>query len=322
MDFCYHCFRELDKPRNGNFGMCGSCGTPFKYLNPFDCLMCGSILAGRFVAGHTRETKFAQSYFAFDWKTRKRVILWEFFPYRHARREVGFPQVFYHDDLLGADGEPAYWLAKYHELETLTAELGSSGFFPEWICSFRENNTAYMVTEDAGGETLEALVNSRGGSIPWLEAMGLLAPAAEALTQIHRLGAIHGALSPEKIVLTGDGAVKLLDSGVYSAWDAYSFAATGAADWKPYHFFSVSCGKPALDVYSLAACFYRAVTGIVPGEPGLYRDAGALPLPEGETKCMPAAMEEVLLDALRVSEDGYSTVRDFWQALEASSRQE
>lgn len=326
MDYCYSCFREVKTPL---FGLCPFCGARFHYQNSFDCLMSGSVLAGRFIAGHSRGTRFVNSYLAFDWQTKKRVILWEFFPPLHAWREVGLPPVIYHDAGPGSGGPesgPAYWLEKYEELNALAAELWANGkcaWFPQWIGSFRENNTMYTVTEYVEGETLEEYLKSRGGSVSWLEALRLLAQPAEALTRVHQLGATHGALSPGKIVLAKDGTTKLLDTGLAGCWDQYSLSAVGQMGpvyWEPYHVLSASHKGPAMDVYSLACCFYRAVSGIVPGHPGSYEDAADLPLPE--ERDVPSGMREFLLEALSFSPGVCTSVPEFWQALNASARQE
>ena len=193
------------------------------------------------------------------------------------------------------------------------------------MASFQENNTAYMVTEWVEGEDLESYLNKQGGTVPWLEAMRLLAPVSKALTKVSQNNAIHGALSPEKIVIAQDGTVKILDTGVYSTCDYYDFATVDDAwptHWSPYHFFSVLGKKPALDVYSLASCFYRAVASIAPDAPNTYKNVESLPLPEEQKGCIPFAMEQVLLEALRFSPEKYPTAAEFWQAIEASARQE
>lgn len=79
---------------------------------------------------------------------------------------------------------------------------------------------------------------------------------------------------------------------------------------------------PAMDVYSLACCFYRAVSGIVPGHPGSYEDAADLPLPKERAGDVPCGMRELLLGALSFSPEVCTSVPEFWQALNASARLE
>lgn len=328
MDYCYSCFREVKKTL---FGLCPFCGARFHYQNSFDCLMGGSVLAGRFIAGYSRGTRFVNSYLAFDWQTKKRVILWEFYPPLHAWREIGLPPVIYCGGGFGSGGpedDPAYWLEKYEELDALTARLGAdsgSAWFPRWISSFQENNTMYTVTEYVEGETLEEYLKNQGGSVSWLEALRLLAQPAEALARVHQMGSFHGALSPEKILLAKDGTARLLDTGLGACWNQYflsAFGQTGPEYWEPYHVFLASREGPTMDVYSLACCFYRAVSGIVPGHPGSYEDAAGLPLPEERAGDIPSGMQELLLEALRFSPEVCTSVPEFWQALNASARQE
>lgn len=333
MNICYHCFQELGPGQIRPGGRCPFCGTPFKHLGDsfkyFGSLPCGSILAGRYIVGYSRGTHFVESYTAFDWQTKKRVIIWEFFPFEHAKRKAGSPYVVYHEahrvfiDI--PERNPDCWLEKYEELNSLAADLSKSGNrdrFPAWLGSFYENNTMYTVMEYVEGETLEEYLTRQGGSVSWPAAMELLATAAEALTEVHQMDAVHGGISPEDIVLARDGTTKLLNTGLYSLWDYYSFSSIDDAwptNWQPYRFFTIFVRKKSeLDVYSLASCFYRAVTGIPPDTPNSYKKRESLPLPEGKEGCFPAAMEAVILEALGPSMRKYSTVEALWQALEAA----
>jgi len=70
----------------------------------------------------------------------------------------------------------------------------------------------YIAMEYVAGETLrDRLVR---GPIPIVEALGITAQLASALSAAHRAGIIHRDIKPENILVRADGQVKLLDFGI------------------------------------------------------------------------------------------------------------
>ena len=78
---------------------------------------------------------------------------------------------------------------------------------------FKENNTAYFVMEYIDGMSLKAYVASQGGKIPYDQALTILMPVMQALTQVHALNLTHRDISPDNISITSKGESKLLDFG-------------------------------------------------------------------------------------------------------------
>ncbi|HEY9524307.1 MAG TPA: serine/threonine protein kinase, partial [Thermopolyspora sp.] len=71
-----------------------------------------------------------------------------------------------------------------------------------------DGDTAYVVTEWVTGETLVDLL--AGGPLEPDRAAGLVAEAAEALAHAHESGLAHLLLTPERLVWTGGGTVKVI----------------------------------------------------------------------------------------------------------------
>lgn len=76
---------------------------------------------------------------------------------------------------------------------------------------FSENNTAYIVMEYIGGETLSEYL-AKKGRLSFREAFTVLRPVLEALGRLHEAGVVHGDVSPDNIILT-DGGARLIDFG-------------------------------------------------------------------------------------------------------------
>ena len=61
--------------------------------------------------------------------------------------------------------------------------------------------------------SLKAYVASQGGKIPYDQALTILMPVMQALTQVHALNLTHRDISPDNISITSKGESKLLDFG-------------------------------------------------------------------------------------------------------------
>jgi predicted ATPase len=74
------------------------------------------------------------------------------------------------------------------------------------------NGTRYIAMELMDGETVRALLAS--GPIPFRKCIAIAAQIADGLAQAHEIGIIHRDLKPENLMVSGDGAAKVLDFGL------------------------------------------------------------------------------------------------------------
>jgi len=132
---------------------------------------------------------------------------------------------------------------------------------------FEANNTAYMVMRFEAGETLSAVLESRG-TLSEEELLRILLPVLDGLALVHEAGFIHRDIKPDNIHIRTDGSPVLLDFG--SARPAAGkphtltiLVAPGYAPFEQYYGNSESQG-PWTDIYSLGATCYRAIGGRPP----------------------------------------------------------
>ncbi|MFZ2259671.1 MAG: lipid II flippase MurJ, partial [Luteococcus japonicus] len=109
---------------------------------------------------------------------------------------------------------------------------------------------AYVVCEFAAGSALSQLLGSM--QLSTLEAAWIVRELADALSAMHTNGLFHEQLTPENVVITTSGAVRLIGFGVESVLGEGERATSWSA-------------KEAGDVTALAALLYALLTNHWPG---------------------------------------------------------
>lgn len=126
----------------------------------------------------------------------------------------------------------------------------------------------YVVSTPYGGETLSELVARRPGRIPPGEGLRIVHELAGVLTAAHGARVVHGALHPDSVVVTDEGAVKVLGFGT----GALAHRALKLLGWQP-SLSAVAFTPPELarnpsapptpktDLWTAAAILFHLLTG-------------------------------------------------------------
>lgn len=229
-------------------------------------LPCGIELGNAYTLGRVLgQGGFGITYIAIDNSNGRRVAVKEYFPDSMATR-TSQRTVTAHT---GERGEGfAYGKECFlEEAKTLAAFIGNPGIVRVFRY-FEENSTAYFVMEYVEGVSFKDYLRSRGGKISFQEAKQILIPVMDALAVVHSKGIVHRDVSPDNIIITAGGAIKLIDFGAarYSIGDmSRSLDVVLKHGYAPREQYSRHGRQgPFTDVYSLAATFYRAITGVIP----------------------------------------------------------
>lgn len=249
-------------------GACPYCG-----FNEADCrqeashLPLRTILNGKYLVGRVLgEGGFGITYIGLELNLDIKVAIKEYYPNGFVSRETSTSTV-----------------RPYAGSNTETFELGKAKFINEAkaLAKFRtlpgivavndffiENGTAYIAMEYVDGQTLKNGLSTQQFTAP--QVFTMMYPVLESLAYVHQAGMIHRDISPDNIMLTQNGQVKLLDFGA-----ARDFADSGNKSlsillklgYAPSEQYS-SRGKqgPWTDVYALCATMYKLLTGVTPPE--------------------------------------------------------
>jgi len=127
----------------------------------------------------------------------------------------------------------------------------------------------YYVAEYVRGRDLKTAIKAKSLWDPQ-EAASIIAEVADALAQAHAMNIVHRDIKPQNIVLSDDGAVKLLDFGVARARVAgmQTLTKTGMTLGTPEYMspeqFQGKKVEPTSDVYSLGVILYQLLTKDLP----------------------------------------------------------
>lgn len=175
----------------------------------------------------------------------------------------------------------------------------------------------------AGGSLADRLKNEK--ALGWQDAARYVADVGEALVEAHKRGVIHRDIKPDNILWdAARNEAMLTDFGV-SARLAEPGTAAGTPIYMAPEAFEGHI-SPALDVYSLAATFFRLVTGEFPFEkasrPGLVQQKlKGLRDPDPRCKAMPEALERIIRAGLAGKPADRPNMADFVAVLRGSLNQ-
>ena len=176
----------------------------------------------------------------------------------------------------------------------------------------------YIAMEMAGGGSLLRLMEVHGKSIDPTRVMRVCKQVAEGLSCAADQGLVHGDIKPENILFDATGAAKIVDFGLAGMQDDNS----GDEIWgTPYYIAPEKVRKGMtdfrVDMYSLGATIYHALTGSAPFEgddPNEVVKARFLSDPKPPSAVrpgLPAALDRIILKMMaREVIDRYPT----WEA--------
>jgi len=259
MQYCPHCMR----PTTGE--TCTHCGGQLRWKAPPTQLPLGTLLRGSgsrvYQLGAAKgQGGFGITYAALDLTTNTRVAIKEYYPTRCAVRD-------HMNGVTPATGQLEAYRSGMHSFLEEAKTLSTVGALSSVVSIrdyFEANGTAYLVMEYVEGDPLHEVVAKTG---PMREdvLMPVLKDLMRDLSILHRANVIHRDISPDNLILTPQGTLKLLDFGAArSMQDGKSMTVMLKAGFSPVEQYQSKGQGPYTDVYALAGTIYYCLTGKVP----------------------------------------------------------
>jgi serine/threonine protein kinase/lipoprotein NlpI len=228
----------------------------------------GTMITGYEVVRPIGAGGFGITYEGYNPITERRVAIKEFFPRGIASRDDA-TRIAYSKQ----DDEIVTWaLKRFADSTNRLAKLKHPNII-EVLNYVADNGTGYMVMEHVEGQTLEDWLKARTTPPQLVELGPIFDPIFDALEYVHANGLIHRDIAPDNIMIRGDGRPVLIDFGALKIIAAHthahgpspkSFGVVKANYSPPEQSDDGSSIDPRMDVYSLAATIYRAVSGKPP----------------------------------------------------------
>lgn len=166
---------------------------------------------------------------------------------------------------------------------------------------FRENNTAYYVTDYIDGISLSELVKNRG-ALAEEDALKYIKAIGKGLSYVHSKGINHLDVKPSNIMLRFDGTPILIDFGMSKQYDESGEqtsstpvgVSAGYAPIEQNQVGGVTEFTPQTDIYSLGATLFYLVTGNVPPLASDVMNDGLPALPQYISESTNAAIEKAM----------------------------
>ena len=126
-----------------------------------------------------------------------------------------------------------------------------------------ETGTLFMALERLQGRTLDRVIAERG-TLPWREAIAIIARVARALHHAHAKGVIHRDVKPANVMILPSGELKVMDFGI-AKLDTGQLTAAGQFFGTPLYMSPEQARAGKLDArsdqFSLGALLYELLTG-------------------------------------------------------------
>lgn len=207
------------------------------------------------------EGGFGITYMGFDLNLQKKVAIKEFFLAGYCSRNGQSFEVVPGEGVKGQIFHSEK--NRFIEEARILAKIDEHPGIVKVINYFEENGTAYIIMEFIEGKSLKAYIKEKGGVLSTDEALSLMEPVIKALAAVHDKGIVHRDISPDNIMLTSSGRVKLIDFGA---------AKSKETDMNANKVFKKSyspieqCSKEGVigtysDIYALCASLYEMITG-------------------------------------------------------------
>lgn len=189
----------------------------------------------------------------------------------------------------------------------------------------RQGDEFFMVLEFVPGETLESLIN-KCGALPCEQAAYLISQALTGIAHAHQANVIHRDLKPANLMLTCDGAVKVMDFGIARALDGERMTRAGRLVGTIEYMSPEQVRGQATDVrsdiYSLGIVLYELLTGGLPFKSDSEFELMRMQIEEAPQSPvflapnLPLAMEQIVLRALaKEPEARFQNASEFCHAL-------
>ena len=324
MKLCLNCMELYEK----EYEVCPFCG----YIHGAKAikdshLQPGTLINERYVVGTAiGQGGFGITYKGWDKNLKQKVAIKEYYPTAFAYRTVENTEV----TAISSATEKSFakGVNKFISEARIIAALNDQQGIVHVYDYLMANNTAYIIMEYIDGKTVKDIIKENDEQCMNVEeAMRIIVPVLKALSKVHSKGTIHRDISPDNIMITDSGQVKLLDFGAARNVDPEEqqklSVVLKASYAPPEQYGSTNVQNASTDIYALGAVLYRLITGQMP-EKSLERVIeDRLRRPSEIKQGTPEWLDDVIMKSLSLRpEERFQSADEFIEAIKQGKRGE
>lgn len=276
----------------------------------------GTILQKAYRIKKTISTsELSNVYVVYHLKSKKMLILKEFFPQALAMRDLDYVKVICRRPSLKNKFEGL--LDSFWQEASLHKELSHTNIIG-YVDHFAENGTGYLVVDYCKGKTLDEYVLAQNELDLGTFLHHTVLPLFDGLDYLHKKGIID--IKPKNILVTEAGQPVLIDFGsaIYFVSDEPKPIVT-TEGYSPLEFYSGQSRQGVVsDIYSLAATLYYCLTKERPVDVAARVIEDTLPSIRTRNPAVPLLLANVIMWGLAVdSKKRCPTLKLFATAIRA-----
>ena len=256
---CMGCMNELDQ--NGQCQYCSyTDNIPHlqAYLEP------KTVLDNRYIIGKMLSYNGeGASYICYDMVGKCKCVCREYMPDTLCERDSSTQELIVNKDCLA---KYKTFMSEFADVNRTLSKMRNLHHIATARDMFNANNTTYVVLEYVEGVSLKKFLQSNSGFLSWEQVKKLFVPLFTTLSIIHNAGIIHRGISPENIIVTTDGELKLTGFCISSIRTSNTglLPEFYSGYTAPEQYSSLEWQGTWTDVYAMAAVLYRILTGAMP----------------------------------------------------------
>ncbi len=258
-ELCMGCMNELDSN-----GQCQYCNYTENIPHLQAYLAPKTVLDNRYIIGKMLSYNGeGASYICYDMVGKCKCVCREYMPDTLCERDSETQDLIVNRDCLA---KYKTFMSEFADVNRSLSKMRNLHHIATARDMFNANNTTYVILEYVEGVSLKKFLQSNTGFLSWEQVKKLFVPMFTTLSIIHNAGIIHRGISPENIIVTTDGELKLTGFCISSIRTSNTglIPEFYSGYTAPEQYSSLEWQGTWTDVYAIAAVIYRILTGCMP----------------------------------------------------------